>query len=218
MAADYDGHVDPDGPAIERRDGPVMIRKFSVASMDNNVYLVVCAATRQALVVDAAARPDRIREELGDVDPVAVVQTHGHWDHVRAWDALTADPGLEVWGHHGDLDLYPASPDRLLEGGEHLTVGNLDVEVLHTPGHTPGSLMFLVRGEARAHLVTGDSLFPGGLGRTEDTARFHELFEQVTSKVFDRLPDATWVYPGHGDDTTLAAERPQLDAWFQRKW
>lgn len=214
----YDGHVDPDGDTIVREDGPVIVRKFSVESMDNNVYVLACAATRAALVVDAAARADRIRREVADVEPVAVAQTHGHWDHVRAWEALRDDPGLEIWGHRGDLALYPQRPDRLLEGGEQLAVGHLTVEVLHTPGHTPGSLMFLVAGDERPHLVTGDSLFPGGLGRTEDSDRFHELFEQVTTKVFDRLPDHTWVYPGHGDDTTLGAERPHLDDWYQRQW
>lgn len=216
--AAYSGHVAPDGPWIERTDGPLLVRKASVEAMDNNVYVVACARTRTAFLVDAAARPERLRELLGGFTPRAVLQTHGHWDHVRAWEALRADPGLEIWGHAADTELFPAPPDRALAGGERLAAGDVEIEVVHTPGHTPGSLQYLVQAPGRPHLFTGDSLFPGGLGRTTSTERFEQLFAEVTGKVFDRLPDETWVYPGHGDDTTLGAERPHLDDWYARKW
>ena len=216
---DYTGHVEPDGEWQDRVDGPVRVRKLSVEEMDNNVYVVSCTATGEALLVDAAARPERLREALADVSPVAVVQTHGHWDHVRAWEALAEDPGLPVWGHPGDAEMFPAPPDRELVGGEVLQVGDLEIRVIHTPGHTPGSLHYLVQGEERPHLFTGDSLFPGGAGNTwGDAEKFAELMQGLESKVFGALPDETWVYPGHGDDTTLGAERPSLPAWRERGW
>lgn len=216
---DYSGHVEPDGPWQERTDGPVLLRKLSVEEMDNNVYVIACAATAQALLVDAAARPDRLREAMADFHVQAIVQTHGHWDHVRAWQALAADPGLPVWGHAGDGDLFPAPLDRELQHGEVLKVGDLEVEAVHTPGHTPGSLQFLVHGDERPHLVSGDSLFPGGPGNTwGDAAKFAQLMDNLEERIFGRLPDETWVYPGHGDDTTLGDERPKIPEWRERGW
>jgi glyoxylase-like metal-dependent hydrolase (beta-lactamase superfamily II) len=219
-AADgYTGHVEPDGPWQDREDGPLLIRKLSVEGMDNNVYVLRCRRTGAALLVDAAARPERLREALGDSTPVAAVQTHGHWDHVRAWQDLLSDPGLEVWGHPGDAELFPAPVDRELAHGEVLTVGDLAVEVIHVPGHTDGSLLFLVQGEARSHLFSGDTLFPGGPGNTwGDAQRFRLIMEGLEREVFDRLPDHTWIYPGHGDDTTVGTERPHLDEWRARGW
>lgn len=215
----YDGHVEPDDAWIERDDGPVRIRKFSVEEMDNNVYVVACTATNAAIVVDTAARPDRILEATADVDVVAAVQTHGHWDHVRAWDVLAHEHDWEVWGHRGDEPLFPHPCPRWLEDGDVLEVGRLRIEVLHVPGHTLGSLLYLVEGEERPHLLTGDSLFPGGVGNTfGDDDAFRRLLDGMVSRVFDRLPDETWVYPGHGDDTTLGAERPHLAEWRDRGW
>ena len=212
-------HVRPGGPALERRDGPLVVRKRSVSDMDNDVYVLACARTGAALVVDAADDAPAIRAMLGDLDPIAVVQTHGHWDHVRAWADLRTDPGLAVWGHEGDLDLYPARPERLLDDGEVLPVGDLSVEVIHLPGHTEGSLVLAVAGAERTWLCTGDSLFPGGPGATAgDLARHARLMDGLEGRIFARFDDATRVLPGHGDGTTLGAERPNLAAWRARGW
>lgn len=215
----YNGHVEPDGAWSDRVDGPVRIRKLSVGEMDNNVFVVSCVRTGAGLLVDAADRADRLREAIADVDVVAVVQTHGHWDHVRAWEELAADPGLPVWGHEGDADLFPAAVERALDDGDVITIGDVDVDVLHTPGHTDGALQFLVRGASRHHLFAGDSLFPGGPGNTwGDADRFAQLMDGLESRVFGVLDDDTWVYPGHGDDTTLGTERPSLPEWRARGW
>jgi glyoxylase-like metal-dependent hydrolase (beta-lactamase superfamily II) len=214
----YDGHVEPDGEWIERQDGPVRIRKVSVEEMDNNVYVVSCTRTGAALVVDVAARPDRVLEAAHDVDVVAAVQTHGHWDHVRAWDVLAHEHGWAVWGHHDEASLFPHPCARWLEDGDVLEVGELEVEVIHVPGHTPGSLLYLVHGEERPHLLSGDTLFPGGPGRTTTPDEFSQVMDGLEARVFDRLPDATWIYPGHGDDTTLGDERPKLGEWRERGW
>jgi glyoxylase-like metal-dependent hydrolase (beta-lactamase superfamily II) len=213
----YTGHVDPDGPWIERMDGQARIRKLSVGPMDNNAYVVSCLRTGSALLVDVPTRPARLREALTDVDPVAAVLTHGHADHVGAWEAL-ADDGLEIWAHPGDVDLLPRAPDRLLADGEVLEIGDLRIEVLHVPGHTDGSLLYLLEGADRAHLFTGDTLFPGGHGRTTTPDAHERIMDGLEARVFDRLDDATWVYPGHGDDTTLGVERPHLAEWRARGW
>jgi glyoxylase-like metal-dependent hydrolase (beta-lactamase superfamily II) len=215
----YTGHVEPDGDWQDRHDGPLFVRKLSVEEMNNNVYVLACARTRQAILVDVAARPDRLAEALGDVTPIAAVQTHGHWDHVRAWDGVRDDLDLPVWGHAGDAELFPRPVDRALADGDLLQVGDIEVEVIHLPGHTEGSLLYLAHGNERPHLISGDTLFPGGpgntFGHTEDHARIMDGLEQ---KIFGRLPDETWVYPGHGDDTTLGAERPHLAEWRERGW
>lgn len=212
-------HVTPGGEPLEVRDGPLVLRRRSVSEMDNNVHVLACAATGAALVVDAADDAPAIRAMLGDLRPLAVVQTHGHWDHVRAWADLRTDPGLPVWGHAGDLPLYPAAPDRLLADGERLAVGRLEVEVLHLPGHTDGSLVLAVAGASGTWLVTGDSLFPGGPGATfGDLARHALLMDGLEARVFARFDDATRVLPGHGDATTLGVERPHLGEWRSRGW
>jgi len=215
----YTGEVEPDGDWQDRHDGPVQIRKLSVEEMNNNVYVIACARTSQALLVDVAARPERIAEALGDVEPVAAVQTHGHWDHVRAWDEVRDDLGVPVWGHPGDAALFPRPVDRELHDGDVLSVGDLEVEVIHLPGHTEGSLLYLVRGDERAHLFSGDTLFPGGPGNTFGNAENHiRIMDGLEERIFGALPDDTWVYPGHGNDTTLGTERPNLQEWRDRGW
>ncbi|MFA9445372.1 MBL fold metallo-hydrolase [Egicoccus sp. AB-alg6-2] len=216
---EYTGHVEPDGDWQDRRDGHLFVRKLAVEEMANNVYVIGCTVTGDALLVDVAARPDRLRHALEGFEPVAAVQTHGHWDHVRAWDGIRDDGGIEVWGHAGDAALFPRAVDRELSDGERLPVGDLEVEVIHVPGHTEGSLLYLVQGDERPHLFSGDTLFPGGPGNTFGSADNHRrIMDGLEAKIFGRLPDGTWVYPGHGDDTTLGAERPHLREWRERGW
>lgn len=218
MTAPDPGHVVPDGPWLDRADGHVHIRKLSVSDMDNNVHVVSCPATGRSLLIDVADRAPRLLEALAGTDPVAAVQTHGHWDHVRAWDGIVA-AGIEIWGHAGDASLFPAPLHRSLVDGEVLAIGELEVEVLHIPGHTPGSLLFLVHGAARAHLFSGDTLFPGGPGNTFGSALAHgQLMDGLERSVFLRLEDSTQVHPGHGDDTTIGAERPEVGHWRERGW
>jgi glyoxylase-like metal-dependent hydrolase (beta-lactamase superfamily II) len=217
--SDYTGHVDPDGPWQDHVDGHLLLRKRSVEEMDNNVYVIGCTRTDEALLVDVAARPDRLIEALDGFTPLAAVQTHGHWDHVRAWDAIRDEHDIEVWGHAGDRSLFPRSVDRELSDGDVIEVGDLEVEVIHVPGHTEGSLLYLVQGAERPHLLSGDTLFPGGPGNTFGSAENHRrIMDGLEERIFGRLPDDTWVYPGHGDDTTLGAERSHLHEWRERGW
>ena len=216
--SDYTGHVDTDGAWSDRTDGHLAVRKLSVEEFDNNVYVVACTRTRDALLIDVAARPERLAEALAGWVPLAAVQTHGHWDHVRAWDGVRDDQDIEVWGHPGDAELFPRAVDREMTGGETLHVGDLEVEVIHLPGHTEGSLLYLVHGDDRPHLFSGDTLFPGGPGNTFGSAENHARIMDGLEALFARLPDETWVYPGHGDDTTLGDERPHLAEWRERGW
>lgn len=218
----YTGHVSP-GSAPQRREVPgARVTKMSVGPMDNNTYLVQCAATGAALLIDAANEADRILEliEQETTDGVGlIVTTHQHGDHWQALEAVTAATGAPTAAHSLDADPLPVPPQRILAEGDTVTVGDLGLEVIHLVGHTPGSVaLALTDGSGRTHLFTGDCLFPGGPGRTTNPEDFNSLFTGLTSKVFDRFGDDTVVYPGHGDDTTLGAERPQLAEWKSRGW
>ena len=209
------GHVEPGGPTATTTDEAtgVEIRKLSVGPMDNNVYVLV--SDGEALLIDAANESDRILAELEDLDVTHIVTTHGHWDHVQALAAVSEATHGEVSVHGGDAEMLPISPDRHLEHGETLTFGSASVEIVHHPGHTPGSVSVLL---GDAHAFTGDTLFPGGTGRTESAEDFETIIAQVTEKLFGRLPDDCAVHPGHGDDTTIGTERPKLPEWRERGW
>ncbi len=211
------GHVEPGGPWLDRVDGPLLLRKLSVSTMDNNVYVLADRGSGRALLVDVADDAPRLLEAVAGLEVIAAVQTHGHWDHVRAWSGIT-DAGIEVWGHRDDAPLFPAPLDRALTGGDVLTVGALRIEVLHVPGHTAGSLCFLVQGGQHTYLLSGDTLFPGGHGRTETEADHERIMDGLEAQVFARLDDDTLVLPGHGDDTTIGRERPFLAEWRARGW
>jgi glyoxylase-like metal-dependent hydrolase (beta-lactamase superfamily II) len=217
----YTGDVAPGG-AADTRDLPgLRVTKLSVGDFDNNVYLLRCPRTGETLLVDGAAEPDRILAELGDGRLVGIVQTHGHWDHVRAIADIKQRTAAAVLCHRDDAAMMPAGaePDRLVDDGDLIEIGATRVRALHLCGHTPGGLALVYEGDTeRVHVFSGDSLFPGGPGNTQsDASRFTRLMDDLEGKVFT-LPDSTWVYPGHGKDTTLGAERPSLGEWRDRGW
>ncbi|WP_459549827.1 MBL fold metallo-hydrolase [Nocardia sp. X0981] len=218
----YTGHVSP-GSAPQRREIPgARVTKMSVGPMDNNTYLVQCTATGAALLIDAANEADRILELIDQETPGGIdliVTTHQHADHWQALAAVAAATRAPTAAHALDAEPLPVSPQRILAEGDTVTVGALDLEVVHLVGHTPGSVtLALTDGSGRTHLFTGDCLFPGGVGKTRRPEDFTTLLDGVTTKLFDRYGDETVVYPGHGDDTTLGAERPQLSQWRDRGW
>jgi glyoxylase-like metal-dependent hydrolase (beta-lactamase superfamily II) len=216
---DYSGHVEPGGPAIARtvdlHGTTVEIRKLSVGEMDNNVYLLRDVAADRALLIDAADDAERILSELGDTTVEVIFTTHGHWDHHRALRAVASATGATVVHHPADNDMTPMPPDEEAADGGTLTFGDVPVRLIHTPGHTPGSTCLLLGDH---HLFTGDTLFPGGPGNTfGDDEAFRTIMRSLQEQLF-ALDDETWVYPGHGDDTTLGAERPHLEEWRARGW
>jgi len=218
----YTGNVVTGGPS-DRRDLPLLtIRKMSVGTMANNVYLLTCARTGRQLLIDAADDAPRIsslvQEGGGALD--SIVTTHQHWDHHRALAQIVASTQVDTAAGSADADALPVMPTRRLSQGDTVEVGDVTVSVVHLRGHTPGSIA-LVYGDpdGHSHIWTGDSLFPGGLGNTEgDPERFASLLDDVQTRIFDVYDDDTWIYPGHGADTTLGAERPQLQQWRERGW
>jgi glyoxylase-like metal-dependent hydrolase (beta-lactamase superfamily II) len=221
----YSGHVDPGGAAIRRDLGSLSITKISVGPMDNNAYLLVCRSTNEALLIDAANEPDRLADLVGADDGRPelnhVVTTHRHHDH---WQALGAVAGMfqtRQIAHPLDAPELPIPMDDLVEHGDTVAFGEVELEVVHLRGHTPGSIALVYRDPGAGghpHVFTGDSLFPGGHGRTTSTEDHLQLMDDLEERIFGPLPDETWVYPGHGDDTTLGRERPDLGEWRTRGW
>lgn len=206
-------YVTPGGAThAYQRDDCMAVKKFSVGPFDNNVYIIHCTGQNKALIVDGASDPERILREVAGMEVVGIVETHGHPDHVQALPGLVKALSAPVYAHNGDASKMPV-PTKPLRGGETLKVGEIDVDVIHTPGHTPGGLCFVSRG----HLFSGDTLFPGGPGNTNNKrAQFEEIMRSL-DKLFE-LPDETLVSPGHGLDTTIGRERPYVETWRARGW
>jgi glyoxylase-like metal-dependent hydrolase (beta-lactamase superfamily II) len=218
---EYTGHVVPGGPSDVRELDAVTIRKASVGTLDNNAYLLTCRATGAQLLIDAADDARRLRELVdegtGDLD--VIVTTHQHWDHHRALVEMTESTGAATAAGAADADAVPVPPNVKLRDGDTVRVGDIELQVIALRGHTPGSVALLYTDPSgHPHLFTGDSLFPGGPGRTTSPQDFTSLMGDLETRVFEVLPDATWVYPGHGKDTTLGAERPHLGEWRSRGW
>jgi glyoxylase-like metal-dependent hydrolase (beta-lactamase superfamily II) len=218
----YTGHVEP-GTAAKRVLPGVSILKASVGPMDNNAYLVTCSATGETLLIDAANDADVLIDLVRNHAPKVslIVTSHQHFDHWQALEAVAQATGAPTAAHEIDADPLPVKPDRLLAGGDTVHIGELTFDVIHLRGHTPGSVALALDGPATGgvtQLFTGDCLFPGGVGKTWQPGDFTQLLEDVTTRVFDVYGDSTVVYPGHGDDTTLGAERPSLTDWRERGW
>jgi glyoxylase-like metal-dependent hydrolase (beta-lactamase superfamily II) len=215
----YTGEVTVGGPADVRELPGLTISKIAVSEMSNNAYLLR-AANGEALLIDAAAEPERLREFIGDADVRTIVTTHGHWDHHRALPQIAEATRAETVAHAADAGDLPVPPQRTVAHGDTLTVGDQTLEVVHLRGHTPGSIALVWRGpdDAGVHVFTGDSLFPGGPGRTTNPKDFGSLMDDLEARIFGQFDDATWFYPGHGNDSTLGAERPHLGEWRERGW
>jgi len=215
----YTGDVRVGGPADTREINGVTVTKIAVGPYENNSYLLRCESTGQALLIDAAAEPQRLLEMIGDTPVERIVTTHQHPDHWQALEEVRAATGAVTVAHPLDAPGIPVATDELVDEGDTIRFGDAALSVIHLVGHTPGSIALVYGAGSEPHLFTGDCLFPGGVGNTQkDPERFNSLYTGVVEKVFDRLPDATWVYPGHGKDTTLGAERPHLAEWRERGW
>ncbi len=215
----YTGKTRVGGPAQVHELGLLSISKLAVGAMDNNVYLLRCRQTGQQLLIDAAAQPERILGLIGADGLAAVVTTHAHPDHWAALRQVLDATGAVSIAHADDAAAIGAPIDRTVQGGDMVAVGQCALEVIHLVGHTPGSIALLYDDpQGEPHLFTGDSLFPGGVGKTWTDQDFDSLFDDVSERIFARLPDETWVYPGHGHDTSLGAERPSLPEWKARRW
>jgi glyoxylase-like metal-dependent hydrolase (beta-lactamase superfamily II) len=221
----YTGDVRVGGPTQVRQLDEIDIRKAAVGPMQNNAYLLTCRSTGSQLLVDAADDADRLLTLLREGTPGLdlVVTTHRHADHHRALASVVALTGAAVAAGADDADAIAEATDvtvtQRLHDGDTVRVGSVTLTVIALRGHTPGSVALAYREPGgRAHLFTGDSLFPGGVGATPGPEAFTQLYGDVVRQLFDRYDDETWVYPGHGRDTTLGAERPHLLEWQARGW
>ena len=219
----YTGDVFSGGPS-DRRDLPLLtIRKASVSTMANNVYLLTCARTGAQLLIDAADDPTRIMSLVaeGGTGLDVIVTTHQHWDHHRALAKVVESTKAKTTAAGAaDADALPVTPSRRLSHGDTLEFGKITLDVIHLRGHTPGSVALAYDDpQGHTHIWTGDALFPGGVGNVQkDPELFASLLGDVQTRIFDVYDDDTWIYPGHGADTTLGAERPHLQEWRQRGW
>ncbi len=216
--APYTGQVSPGGRPEVRELPDLSITKVSVGPMDNNAYLLRCAHTGDQLLIDAANEADTLLSLIGADGLSTVVTTHRHGDHWQALAEVVRATGAEPLAHEADAEGLPVKARTLIEG-DTVRVGDCSLEVIHLVGHTPGSIALLYRDPTGTpHLFTGDSLFPGGPGKTANPADFTSLMDDLEEKIFGRLPDDTWFYPGHGNDSTLGTERAAIPEWRARGW
>jgi glyoxylase-like metal-dependent hydrolase (beta-lactamase superfamily II) len=196
-------------------DSRAEIHKVVVGPMDNNVFVLRCRETGDAVLIDAANEHELLLDLCRDLGVRTVLETHGHWDHIQAVPAVR-NAGYEVGVTSQDaamLDSY----DYILDDDAAIEVGRLRLRTIHTPGHTPGSMCF--RLEHAPVLFSGDTLFPGGPGNTSfPGGDFETLIASIDSLLFSRLHADVVVMPGHGDDTTIGTERPHLQEWVDRGW
>lgn len=196
-------------------DTDLEVHKLVVGPLDNNVFVIRCRHTGDAVLLDAANEHDKLLELCRRLGVRTVLETHGHWDHIQAVPAIR-DAGYEVGVTAEDAAMLP-SYDYVLTDDSVIPVGRLRLRTLHTPGHTPGSMCFAVEGKPL--LFSGDTLFPGGPGATQfEGGDFDTIIHSIEDRIFRRFDPDTLVLPGHGDDTTVGAEAPHLDEWVARGW
>ncbi|WP_406156337.1 MBL fold metallo-hydrolase [Streptomyces canus] len=214
----YSGQVTVGGPADVHELKDLMITKIAVGPMDNNAYLLRCRVTDEQLLIDAANDAHTLLGMIGDDGIASVVTTHQHGDHWQALAAVVAATHARTYAGRDDAEGIPVPTDVLVDDGDVIRVGHVELTARHLVGHTPGSIALVYDDpHGHPHVFTGDCLFPGGPGRTTRPEDFESLMSGLEAKVFV-LPDETWIYPGHGNDTTLGTERPRLGEWHERGW
>jgi glyoxylase-like metal-dependent hydrolase (beta-lactamase superfamily II) len=195
-------------------DGLVIACLRNIGPYENNIFIVSDAGSGEAYVIDGGFEPEEIARFAEGLTVKAILVTHGHRDHHEHVGTLKTLLRAPVLIGMDDAAQLSVEPDSLIVDQQSFAFGPHCLQAIHTPGHTPGSTCFVYR----EHLFTGDTLFPGGPGNTQnDPVRFERIIASIRDRLFT-LPDATNVYPGHGRDTTIGAERPHLDEWISRGW
>ena len=182
----------------------IQIERYELGPFGTNSYIMICLKTNASVVFDAPGDPEKILSQLQQTHPKYILMTHNHMDHTGALAKLKSATDVPIAAHADDR--LPIGPDMMLTDGEGITFGNIRLAVMHTPGHTPGSLCFYTEG----YLISGDTLFPDGPGKTGSPANFKQIVESLKNKIFV-LPDDTLVFPGHGDHTVLGKEKKAFE-------
>ena len=189
----------------------VQINRLELGPFGTNSYILICHKTNESVVVDAPGGAGMVVEELRKTQPQYILMTHDHFDHIGGLVELKTALQVPVAAHLADAEDLPLEPDLLFNDGTEIFIGDMKLKVLHTPGHTPGSLCFLTD----KYLIAGDTLFPGGPGKTQSPNDFRQIVESITEKLF-ALPDDTQVYPGHGEATTIKEAKQQYEIFSAR--
>ena len=196
---------------VVAKDDNIQIEKLELGPYGANTYVVTCLRTQDSVVIDATGEPGTVMDKLKGTNPKYILLTHNHMDHLIALSELHSELKVPIAAHTLDAGNLPTRAEMLLNDGDKLVVGNLNLEVLHTPGHTPGSLCFKIG----RYLISGDTIFPGGPGKTGSPEAFKTIVKSITEKIFI-LPDDTPLYPGHGDSTVLKKEKDEYAAFSSR--
>lgn len=193
------------------KDDCIQIERLQLGAFGTNAYILTCRQTGDSVVVDAPAEAGKIAERLKGTNPRYILLTHSHMDHIEALSELRSKLGIPLAAHAADARNLSPPPEIQLNDGDIISFGNIKLEVLHTPGHTPGGLCF----KTGKYLISGDTIFPGGPGKTRSSADFEQIIKSITSKIFT-LDDDTQVYPGHGDPTVLKKEKDEFAVFSSR--
>ena len=193
------------------KDDSIQIERLSLGPFGTNSYLLICQKTGASVIVDAPGDAEKVLKRLEGTHPKYILMTHNHMDHVDALAALKSALNVPLAAHEDDAGGLPVKPEQFLNDGDTISFGEILLKVLHTPGHTPGSLCFLTG----SYLISGDTIFPGGPGKTWSPDDFKKIVESLRNKIFT-LPDETQVYPGHGDATVLKKEKHEFEAFSSK--
>ncbi|MFQ6026382.1 MAG: MBL fold metallo-hydrolase [Dehalococcoidia bacterium] len=193
-------------------DGEVRITKINMGPYNNNGYILTCPETNEGIIIDTPAEPEKLLNEIGDTQIKAILITHRHQDHLLGFDEITGAVQAPVGIGVNDVEALPRPPQLELKEGMSVKFGNRELQVLDTPGHTDGAVCLLVG----KHLFSGDTLFPGGPGKTRSPEALHQVIDSITKKLLV-LPDDTAVYPGHGLDTTIGQARQEYQVFASKQ-
>ena len=193
------------------KNDSIQIERLSLGPFGTNSYLLICQKTGASVIVDAPGDAEKVLKLLEGTHPKYILMTHNHMDHVDALAALKSALNVPLAAHEDDAGGLPVKPEQFLNDGDTISFGEIQLKVLHTPGHTPGSLCFLTD----RYLISGDTIFPGGPGKTWSPDDFKKIVASLRNKIFI-LPDETQVYPGHGDATVLKKEKHEFEAFSSK--